>query len=392
MAKINEQLDNNSDLPGNTPAELAQPTSLDSPDATEAKAGSITGTDVSEAVNFNSVPSSVNVVKDEPGKTGGTTGSSTNKNKPETHYHRSRAALGLGTLLVAALVTYTAVGSADPTHNAMFDPTPIATLAPTSTLIETPTPTPEATPTPTPEATTTTPIPQPPATQAPAPPQSGQSPQVTGVTAYSQIGGSSCEAAALETALSAAGIYPSQQTIINEENPTMGDVSWDSKYGVYISNGDPNLNFVGDPYADEQNQEFGYGAFPPILAAIAQEQGATVLWSGAGISISQLYQYVENGNPAVVLVNDNDGTEALQNDGTFDVTAADGATIPYPINGSEHAVTLIGVNTANQTVDILNPLDGSPWWSSSGAEGWIPMSNFENSFATFGNRAVVIQK
>ena len=107
---------------------------------------------------------------------------------------------------------------------------------------------------------------------------------------------------------------------------------------------------------------------------------------GESLSFAQLTSYVLAGHPVIAWVDDTN-SEVLQDSPTFMVTAGDGVQVPYPelgpgqLSTNEHVVVINGVEAGE--VHILNPL-------GAGLNGWKANSYFTDSWATFGNMAVVL--
>ena len=182
-------------------------------------------------------------------------------------------------------------------------------------------------------------------------------------------------------ALEHEGIQLSQQYLFSLENDQTPTSVFEDN-GEMVSNGDPFTSFVGDPDGNQESTtDYGYGTYAPNIARVASSVGGDVLWSGSGLPDSQLYAHISQGHPVVAWVDDDPSNCVLQYSTAFDVQAADGVTVPYPSQGYEHTLAVIGVSATE--VYVLNSLP-------CGRSGWIPKSTFESSFATFGNMAVVI--
>ncbi len=264
-------------------------------------------------------------------------------------------------------------------------PLPLPTLPPVPKLVSLPLPpkltilTPPVTQSTQPSSRSTT---------QPSTPATSISPQVDNISRIYQIDSEDCETASLEMALEHEGVSLSQSNLLSYEHvESIPSSSVYSDDGKLVTNADPYTNFVGNPNGSQwSTTDYGYGTYAPNIANVAGAAGGDVLWSGTGIPIGQLYQYVEQGHPAIVWVDDTNNL-VLQYSATFDVNATDPngnpVSVPYPVSGNEHAIVLAGVNTNNNEVYVLNPLHGGP-------SGWISMNVFQNTFATFGNMAVVI--
>ncbi len=195
-------------------------------------------------------------------------------------------------------------------------------------------------------------------------------PQVV-VGRETQIDTEDCETAAAQMVLEAEGISDSQQGLLGYENvQTPANVYY--SHGILISDGDPYAGFVGDPDGSTwSTSDYGYGAYPPIIASVIEQAGGSVYASGS-ISLDQLLQDVAAGHPAVAWVDDANNLRLISSS-TFTVTAADGAVVPYLYNGNEHAVAITGVSADGNWVYILNPERGGP-------NGWQPISSFGPSY------------
>jgi uncharacterized protein YvpB len=182
----------------------------------------------------------------------------------------------------------------------------------------------------------------------------------------------SCEAAALRIALAAKGIDVSEDWIL-------GAIGADMRapvlsHGAVVQWGNPYQTFVGNVNGSEPGLT-GYGVYGPPIAFAAGLAGASASVL-ENVDPQVVYQHVLNGNPVVVWVVNHLGTTSLR---TW--TAWDGRSVPYSIG--EHAMTLLGVNTDDDTVTLADPGNGSQFTTS--------MQKFENSFASFGRMAVVVR-
>jgi uncharacterized protein YvpB len=189
---------------------------------------------------------------------------------------------------------------------------------------------------------------------------------------YHQVRSLDCEAAALQIALAAKGIYVSQDWLIgvigaDRRAPVL-------KNGNVVQWGDPYQTFVGSVDGSEPSFT-GYGVYDPPIAMAAERAGAAAT-PLEGVDPQTLYQQVMHGNPVVVWVVNHLGTTTLK---TW--TAWDGRTVPYSVG--EHAMTLVGVDFDDDTVTLDDPGNGSQFT--------IGMPTFENSFASFGRMAVVVR-
>jgi uncharacterized protein YvpB len=188
---------------------------------------------------------------------------------------------------------------------------------------------------------------------------------------YGQTRSLSCEAAALQMALAAKGIYVSQAWIIaaigaDRRGPVMSGrnvVHW----------GDPYATFVGNIDGSEPGYT-GYGVYDPPVAIAAERAGAGAT-DLENVDPQVLYQQVLDGNPAVVWVVNHLGTTTLR---TW--TAWDGRVVPYSVG--EHAMTLVGVDYDHGMVTLRDP--------GSASQMTVAMQRFESSFNSFGRMAVVV--
>ena len=189
---------------------------------------------------------------------------------------------------------------------------------------------------------------------------------------YGQTHSLSCEAAALQMALAAKGMYVSQDWIL-------GVIGADRRApvlhsGAVVRWGDPYTTFVGN--VDGSEPDFtGYGVYDPPIAGAAERAGATAT-AVENVDPQTLYQQVLDGNPAVVWVVNHLGTTTLRA-----WTAWDGRAIPYSVG--EHAMTLVGVNFDDGTVTLDDPGNAS--------QATVTMQKFEDSFASFGRMAVIVR-
>jgi uncharacterized protein YvpB len=189
---------------------------------------------------------------------------------------------------------------------------------------------------------------------------------------YHQVRSLDCEAAALQIALAAKGIYVSQDWLIgvigaDRRAPVL-------KNGNVVQWGDPYQTFVGSVDGSEPSFT-GYGVYDPPIAMAAERAGAAAT-PLEGVDPQTLYQQVLDGNPVVVWVVNHLGTTSLR---TW--TAWDGRTVPYSVG--EHAMTLLGVNFDDSTVTLDDPGNGS--------QATVSMVKFEDSFNSFGRMAVVVR-
>jgi uncharacterized protein YvpB len=185
----------------------------------------------------------------------------------------------------------------------------------------------------------------------------------------------SCEAAALQMALSYFGVAADELTLIGymTRDPRRGQVD---AHGRLVAWGDPAQGFVGDP--DGRLEIYtGYGVYygPVAKAAVLARVHVVAAGSGlyeSGIAPAELYDAVLDGHPAVAWISNTYHQVPLA---TY--TAYDGATVSYTL--TEHAVTVIGVRP-----DAV--LINDPWFG----QAWHPKAQFESAYATFKQMAVVL--
>jgi len=189
---------------------------------------------------------------------------------------------------------------------------------------------------------------------------------------YGQTHSLSCEAASLQIALAAKGMYVSQDWILaaigaDRRAPVLGGT------GV-LKWGDPYQAFVGS--VDGSEPAFtGYGVYDPPVAVAAERAGASAT-ALENVDPQQLYQQVLNGNPVVVWVENHLGIAALRS-----WTAWDGRIVPYSVG--EHTMTMVGVDLDAGTVTLDDPGNAS--------QATVSMQKFEGSFTSFGRMAVVVR-
>lgn len=185
----------------------------------------------------------------------------------------------------------------------------------------------------------------------------------------------SCEAAALEMALSYYGITVDEMTLMRfmtiDARPAKFDVA-----GKLATWGDPAQAYVGNPDGSIQRYQ-GYGAYNEPVARAAATAGATVLASGSGlyaaaIPAAVLYRGVLAGHPSVAWISNTYRQVPLSS-----YVAYDGATVRFTL--TEHAVTIIGVSPEAVLID-------DPWFGRA----WHPKAQFESAYRTFAGMAVVV--
>jgi uncharacterized protein YvpB len=179
-----------------------------------------------------------------------------------------------------------------------------------------------------------------------------------------------CEVAALEMALAGRGIATDERSLlvltgIDGRAPVVDTTGGIARWG------DPNAAFVGDPNGSPPAHT-GYGVYAAPIARAATGSGATVSAAGTGIAPSAVYAAVESGHPVVAWVTNDYRAEPLS---TW--RAWDGAEVGYSLR--EHAAAVIGVTPA--LVLLNDPYYGQRWHSRA---------EFEASYSTFGDMAVVL--
>ena len=179
-----------------------------------------------------------------------------------------------------------------------------------------------------------------------------------------------CEVAALEMALAGRGIARYERALLAltgvDGRPPMVDAA-----GGIARWGDPNAAFVGDPNGSPPAHT-GYGVYAAPIARAATGSGAAVSAAGTGVAPAAIYAAVESGHPVVAWVTNDYRAEPL-----WTWRAWDGAEVGYSLR--EHAVAVIGVTPA--AVLLNDPYFGQRWHSRA---------EFEASYSTFGDMAVVI--
>lgn len=185
----------------------------------------------------------------------------------------------------------------------------------------------------------------------------------------------SCEAAALEMALSYYGISVDELTLMAFMTFDARPARFDSA-GRLVSWGDPARAYVGDPDGHIERYT-GYGAYNAPVARAAAAAGATVLASGSGlygspVPATTLYRGVLAGHPAIAWISNRYRQVPLDS-----YVTPDGATVRYTL--TEHAVTIIGVRPDAVLID-------DPWFGRA----WHAKAQFESAYRTFAGMAVVV--
>jgi uncharacterized protein YvpB len=179
-----------------------------------------------------------------------------------------------------------------------------------------------------------------------------------------------CEVASLQMALAGVGITTNERALLALTGVDGRAPATDAS-GDLTQWGDPNAAFVGDPDGSPVDHT-GYGVYAAPIARAATGSGATVSAAGTGIAPATVYAAVMSGHPAVTWVTNTYRAEPLA---TW--RAWDGAVVSYTLR--EHAVAVIGVTP---TQVLLN----DPWYG----QRWHPRSEFEASYGTFNDMAVIL--
>jgi uncharacterized protein YvpB len=187
----------------------------------------------------------------------------------------------------------------------------------------------------------------------------------------------SCEAAALQMALTYLGVKTDELTLISymtrDSRPAQVDAG-----GRLVTWGDPARGFVGDPDGHLQNYT-GYGVYYGPVAKAAIFAGVHVVAAGSGlygsgVGPSDVYNAVLDGHPVVAWISNTYHRVRLS---TY--TAYDGEKVQYTL--TEHAVTVVGVRP-----DAV--LINDPWFGPA----WHPKAQFESAYSTFQQMAVILTK
>jgi uncharacterized protein YvpB len=182
-----------------------------------------------------------------------------------------------------------------------------------------------------------------------------------------------CEAAALSMALDIQGTKVDEDTLLNDIGADRRPAAMKPD-GTVKQWGNPYKTFVGDVHAPSEKSGRGYGVYSPPIARTAQKHGHLAV-SRKNVDPQVLYRELASGNPSVVWI-----PFGLHPKPLLHWTSWDGQSIPY--NFSEHAVTLIGIDTSTDKVALLDPYYGN--------ERWYPRAQFEAAFRSFGRMAVTV--
>lgn len=179
----------------------------------------------------------------------------------------------------------------------------------------------------------------------------------------------SCEAAALQMALSHEGLSVTQAQLLN-------GMGIDARAGFYSGGvvrwGDPNSEFVGSPSGSEFDLT-GYGVYEAPVARTAAQMGGEVDSAAAYVTLASVYQALLEGHPVEAWISADWRYHAPR-----PWLAFDGHWILYA-GPAEHAVLLVGVDPSG--VYVYNPISGVRWVSKPA---------FEGAFASYRNMAVII--
>jgi uncharacterized protein YvpB len=179
-----------------------------------------------------------------------------------------------------------------------------------------------------------------------------------------------CEVAALQMALAGRGIARDERALLALTGIDGRAPIIDAGGGI-ARWGDPNAAFVGDPNGSPPAHT-GYGVYSAPIARAAAGSGVTVSAAGTGIAPPAVYAAVEGGHPVVAWVTNDYLAERLS---TW--RAWDGAEVGYSLR--EHAVAVIGVTPG---LVLLN----DPYYG----QRWHTRAEFEASYSTFGDMAVIL--
>lgn len=147
-----------------------------------------------------------------------------------------------------------------------------------------------------------------------------------------------CESTSLAMALNTLGFPVEKTTIVDN-------------YLVYATE-DYKVGFSGSPYSEE-----GAGIWPPGLAKTARnylKEQSTMLWAHdlSGDTLEELYPYIAAGYPVLLWVTVDYGTP------NFTGYSYDYHGETYQWYGNEHCVVLSGYSKTNNTVTLVDPMQG----------------------------------
>ncbi|HEX6348211.1 MAG TPA: C39 family peptidase [Candidatus Dormibacteraeota bacterium] len=188
----------------------------------------------------------------------------------------------------------------------------------------------------------------------------------------------SCEAAALQMALTHAGITRTQDQLLDLIGLDRQAPELDAG-GAVVHWGDPYEKFVGDPDGSEIELT-GYGVYAPAVGRAAQGLGAQVLVAGEGVAPAQVYDYVAQQHPVIAWVSmSGHGDYAPKPTTTY--VAFDGRQVVFGA-GFEHSVVVVGA-----TPDSVQVLDPEP----DVGPHTLSRADFEASYQVFGQMAVALR-
>lgn len=203
-------------------------------------------------------------------------------------------------------------------------------------------------------------------------------PPLAHLTYVAQAHHLSCEAAALEMALTHTGITRTQDQLLELIGVDRQAPELDAG-GAVVHWGDPYEKFVGDPDGSEIELT-GYGVYAPAVGRAAQALGAHVLVAGEGVAPAQVYDYVAQQHPVIAWVSmSRHGDYAPKPTTTY--VAFDGRQVVFGA-GFEHAVVVVAA-----TPDSVQILDPEPDVGSH----TLSRADFEASYEVFGQMAVVLR-
>jgi uncharacterized protein YvpB len=201
--------------------------------------------------------------------------------------------------------------------------------------------------------------------------------RLDGLAYVAQTHSLSCEAAALEMAMTHQGIRRTQEAILAAVGVDRTPVEL-AVDGSVLHWGDPYERFVGDVDGSETDLT-GYGVYAPALARAAAGFGARVVQAGEGIEPATLYAQLALQHPVIAWVSMS-GHGDYSPRPTTTYTAFNGRPVVFG-PGFEHAVVLVGASA-----DAVHVYDPEP----DVGPHWMPKADFEAAYQTFGRMAVVL--